>query len=48
MGFWPTFWGVVLAASLLGFAALAIVVTVGGWRDLRAMLRELGKRRGPE
>lgn len=47
MSAWATFWSVVLIASLAGFAVLAIVVTVGGWRDLRAMLRELGERRRP-
>lgn len=45
MSAWASFWSVVLIVSLGGFAVLAVVVTVGGWRDLRAMLAELGERR---
>ena len=45
MSAWATFWGVALAASLLAFALLAVAVTIGGWRDLRTMLRALGERR---
>lgn len=35
---WVTFWGGLLVASLALFAALAVVVTIGGVRDLRSML----------
>lgn len=45
MSAWALFWMVVLVASLVGFAALAVVISIGGWRDLRAMLAELSERR---
>ena len=35
---WATFWGLFLAASLLIFAGLAIVVTVRGFGEARALL----------
>ncbi|MFT5049987.1 MAG: hypothetical protein ACI8QZ_001380 [Chlamydiales bacterium] len=44
MDFWIRFWAIVLIASASGFALLAVVVTVGGWRDLRGMLAELRRR----
>jgi len=44
MDSWIRFWAVFLGTSLAGFTLLAIVVTVGGWRDLREMLAELKRR----
>ena len=41
MDAWAIFWGVVLLASLATFAIVVVVVTIGGFRDLRAMLKNL-------
>jgi len=38
---WVLFWAIVLGVSLSGFTVLALVVTVGGWKDLRKMLADL-------
>ena len=35
---WATFWGWVLGASLVIFAVISVVVTIGGFRDIRALL----------
>lgn len=42
--FWPMFWTVVFVASLVIFAGVTIVVAVGGYRDLRAMFRNLDEQ----
>jgi hypothetical protein len=44
MEFWALVWTLVLALSLGGFAVLAVVVTIGGWKDLRELLADLRKR----
>ena len=36
--FWATFWGWVLGASLVIFAVISVVVTIGGFRDIRTLL----------
>ena len=41
MNFWEPFWEIVLLVSLIGFAGLAIVVSIGGLSDIRAMLRRV-------
>ena len=38
--FWVHFWTVVLAVSLLMFAGLAVVVTIGGFRDIVVWLSD--------
>jgi hypothetical protein len=38
---WTTFWGAVLGGGVLGFSVLAVSVTVGGFRDVRAMFRRI-------
>jgi hypothetical protein len=49
---WELLWKVVLLATLAAFAAMAVLVTIGGARDIRRLLRRLGddeqrrKRRG--
>lgn len=48
MNFWLTFWTVVLAAALLGFAILAVVVGIGGMRDLRDLFRSIAERQARE
>lgn len=45
---WSTFWAAVLGLSLASFLLLAVVVTIGGWKDLRAMLAELSRRSGED
>ena len=42
MGSWATFWGWLLGASLVLFAVISVVVTIGGFRDIRALLEKAG------
>ncbi len=44
MEFWIIFWTVLLAAALAIFAGLAIVVSIGGFCDVRALLRSIERR----
>ena len=37
MNLWITFWAWVIAGSMAAFAILAVVVTIGGWGDLKVM-----------
>ena len=39
---WASFWGWTLGVSLVLFAAIAIVVTIGGFRDIRDLLAQAG------
>ena len=41
MAFWVSFWGIVLVVGLAAFAVLAVLVTVGGFGDARAMFRRI-------
>ena len=41
MSFWPQFWTWFLIASLALFLGLAIVVSIGGLFDIRALLRNI-------
>ena len=36
---WANFWAAVIILALTAFAILAVVVTIGGWRDLMALLK---------
>ena len=38
MSAWASFWGWTLGVSLVLFALIAIVVTIGGFRDIRELL----------
>ncbi len=38
---WTLFWAIVLGASLTGFSVLALVVTLGGWKELKELLAKL-------
>ena len=38
---WTTFWAYVIAIGVLGFAILAVIVAIGGFRDVRAMFRRI-------
>ena len=40
---WATFWGWVLGASLIIFAVISVVVTIGGFRDIRSLLAKAGE-----
>ena len=37
---WATFWGWTLGISLVLFAVIAVVVTIGGFRDIRDLLAQ--------
>lgn len=47
MVFWKLLWTVLLFGSLGAFAVLVVVVTIGGFRDLRKMFQQLGDRHDP-
>ena len=38
---WTMLWGGLLAATLVAYTILTVVVTLGGWKDIRAMFRNL-------
>lgn len=38
---WAHLWGAVLLLSLLAFSVVAVAVTVGGFFDIRTMLRRI-------
>mgnify|MGYP001808111080 FL=1 len=42
IGSWATFWGWTLGISLVLFAVIAVVVTIGGYRDIRSLLEKAG------
>jgi membrane protein implicated in regulation of membrane protease activity len=40
IGSWATFWGWTLGISLVLFAVISVVVTIGGYRDIRSLLEK--------
>ena len=40
MNGWASFWTFVIIITVTAFALLAIVVTIGGFRDLKILLRK--------
>ena len=48
MEFWVVFWTIFLVLNLLVFAGLAIAVTIGGFRDIRAMFRNIDQQHAGE
>ena len=44
MSFWITFWTIFFFASLAIFAGLAVVVTIGGFFNIRSLLKSLTKQ----
>ena len=48
MNGWLVLWTAVLAAALLMFAALVVVVTIGGFVDIRVMLAGLQRQHDEE
>jgi hypothetical protein len=46
MNFWISFWTVFFIVSLALFALLAIVVTIGGFFNIRSLFKNLTGRSG--
>ncbi len=44
MSFWVGFWTVLLILAALIFAGMAVVVTIGGFFDLKSMFKQLKKQ----
>lgn len=44
MNFWITFWSIFFFASLVVFAGLAVVVTIGGFFNIRSLFKSLTNR----
>jgi hypothetical protein len=44
MNFWISFWSFFFFASLAIFAVLAVVVTIGGFYNIRSLFKNLTKR----
>jgi hypothetical protein len=40
---WILFWGVVIAGGVGGFLVLAVIVAIGGYRDVRAMISRIDR-----
>lgn len=45
---WVTFWAALLIVALLLFGGIAVVVAVGGFRDIRSMLRRIQEQHAKE
>ncbi|MHC4169809.1 MAG: hypothetical protein ACYSWQ_22915 [Planctomycetota bacterium] len=44
MKFWIDFWTIFFYASLAVFAALAVVVSIGGFFNIRSLFKSLSER----
>ncbi len=44
MDAWATFWGVLFVIVLVIFAVLAVVVTIGGFYDVKAMFQAINEQ----
>ena len=44
MTFWIYFWTLLFFISLSLFAVMAVWVTIGGWKDIRTLFRDLANR----
>lgn len=44
MNFWISFWTYFFFASLVIFAVLAVVVTIGGFFNIRSLFKSLSNR----
>jgi hypothetical protein len=44
MVFWIHFWTWVIAIGLLFFVGLSIVVTIGGYSDIRSLFRDIAEQ----
>jgi len=45
---WTTFWGWILIVVLLAFTLVATVVTIGGFSDIKALLKSLDRTVSPD
>ena len=48
MNFWINFWSFFFFASLVIFACLAVVVTIGGFFNIRSLFKSLSSRAGQD
>lgn len=48
MDMWATFWGWLLVIVLVVYALLAIVITIGGFFDVREMLSTMNEQHKPK
>ena len=48
MDFWIITWTIILFASLLLYTGLAIVVTLGGYKDVQALFKSLEDQHAAE
>ena len=44
MDFWIKFWSIFFLVSLILFAGLAVVVTIGGFFNIRSLFKNLSER----
>ncbi len=38
---WALIWKVMFIGVMVGFAGMSVWVTIGGWRDIKSLLRKL-------
>ena len=48
MKFWIDFWTIFFYASLALFAGLAVVVSIGGFFNIRSLFKSLSERSGQD
>ena len=48
MKFWIDFWTMFFFASLAAFAGLAVVVSIGGFFNIRSLFKSLTERSGQD
>ncbi len=48
MEFWTMFWAALLAVALTIFAVLAVVVAIGGFFNVKALLRTIDRKHAEE
>ncbi len=44
MDTWALFWGLLLIVVLVIFAALSVVITIGGFFDVKALFKSIDKQ----
>lgn len=40
---WTTFWSVLIIVAIGGFLVLAVVVAIGGYRDVKSMFSQIDR-----
>jgi len=48
MDFWISLWKIFFFASLFAFAGLAVVVSIGGFFNIRSLFKSLSDRSGQD